>query len=292
MTASDTATWLDGRLLPGDGPAVPATDLGLRVGLGVFETMRADRGRVPGLAAHLDRLVDGCDRLGLRVDPAHVRSGLAAVLAGADPEVLLRVTVTGGDATSDWPPRPDGPSRTLVTRQPAPPLPSAAVDATVVPGPRAPAGLGDVKTTSYAGSMRALAVARARDATVALFEEDGVLLCAADGNLMAVHGDVLTTPALDGRVLPGVTRGLLLGAAEGLGLRAREAPLDRRALAAADLVLVTSAVRRIRPLRRLDGVPLGPAGSNDAADPAGHPLVVRMLAELAAVTAAAPALIA
>lgn len=285
-----TVTWLDGRLLPDGLPAVPATDLGLRVGLGVFETMRADRGRVPGLDAHLDRLTTGGDRLGLHVDLAHVRTGLAAVLDGADPEVVLRITVTAGDATADWPPRPEGRSRTLVTRQPAPPIAAAAADAIVVPGPRAPAGLGDVKTTSYAGSMRALAVARARGASVALFEEDGTLLCAADGNLMAVHGDVLTTPALDGRVLPGVTRGLLLAAAEGLGLRAREAPLDRGALAAADLVLVTSAVRRVRPLRRLDGIPLGAAAPTDPADPAAHPLVVRMLAALAAATAAAPAL--
>lgn len=284
MSGDGTATWLDGGLLPAGAAAVPATDLGLRTGLGVFETMRATDGRVLALDAHLERLVAGGVRLDLAIDPAHVRRGLVAVLAGAAPEVVVRVTVTGGDAVPAWPPRPTGRPRTLVTRHPAPPLPTPAAAAVVVPGPRAPAGLGDVKTTSYAGSVLALGRARAQGAEVALFEEDGALVCAADGNLMAVRDGVLTTPALDGRVLPGVTRRRVLDLAPTLGLAVREARLDRDDLMAADLVVVTSAVRRVRPLGRLDGAPLraGAAG----ADPAGHPLVGRLLAALAAATAA------
>ena len=48
--------WHDGAIVPERQAAVPVTDLGLLRGFGLFETMRADHGRVPLLADHLARL--------------------------------------------------------------------------------------------------------------------------------------------------------------------------------------------------------------------------------------------
>lgn len=278
MSVGAGPAWVDGRRLGADEAAVPASDLGLRQGLGVFETLRVHDGRAAALDAHLARLVAGGARLGIAVDVAAVRSGVAALVAEAGPDdVVLRMTVTAGDAGAEWPPVAAGVARTLVTLHPAPPLPAPAADAAIVPGPRAAAGLADVKTTSYAGSAVALREARARGAEVALIEVAGAVLEAADGNVLALHDGVLTTPPADGRIIPGVTRRLALDLAPGLGLDVREAPLDRRALLGADLVVVSSAVRRLRPLRRIDGVDLAGGGA--------HPLLDdlrRGLADLAA----------
>ncbi len=280
MSAGPGGAWLDGRVVPAGAAAVPATDLGLRQGLGVFETLRIERGRTAGLAWHLERLVAGGGRLGIDVDPVRVRTGLAALLATADDaDLVARITVTAGDAGDGWPAVAAGAARTLVTLHPAPPLPAAPADAVVLSGPRAPAGLADVKATSYVGSVVAQRVARSRGADVALLEEDGAILEAADGNVIAVRGDVLTTPPCDGRIIPGVTRRLVLDLARGLGLDVREAALTRTDLAAADLVVVTSSVRRLRPLRRVDGVTVPGGGS--------HPLLAELLAGLAGIAAAA-----
>lgn len=278
--SADARAWLDGAVLPPATAALPATDLGLRQGLGVFETLRVRAGRSAGAELHLARLEAGGRRLGIDVDRGTVLAGIAAVLDGApDADVLLRVTVTAGDAAPDWPPVPAGHPRVLVTRGPAPALPAPAVDAAVVPGPRAPAGLGDVKTTSYAGSVLAQRAARARGAEVALLEDGGVVREAADGNLLALHGTTLTTPPTDGRILAGVTRRLVLDLAPGLGLVVREADLTRPDLATADLVLISSAVRRLRPVRRVDGADV-------AAGDGVHPVVPRLLAGLADLAAA------
>lgn len=279
MTTGPGGAWLDGRVLAAGAAAVPAADLGLRQGLGVFETLRVTDGRAAGLARHLDRLVAGGARLGIAVDAERARAGLAVLIGSVGPgDVVARITVTAGDAAPGWPPVAAGPARTLVTLHPAPPLPTPPTDAVVVPGPRAPAGLADVKTTSYAGSVVAQRAARARGSDVALIADGDDVLEAADGNVVAVLDGAVVTPPCDGRIIPGVTRSLLLELAPGLGLEVREAALDRRTLLAADLVAVTSSVRRLRPLRRIDGI--GTAGGG------AHPLLAALLGGLADVSAA------
>ena len=122
--------WVDGRLLAGDAPAVPALDVGLRSGLGVFETMRAREERIPALAAHLARLTAGARRLGFELDPAGAVEGIAALLALPRPtsrrDVVVRVTATagtlrpGGPVGSIGDPGDGGPGHLLVTLHAAP----------------------------------------------------------------------------------------------------------------------------------------------------------------------------
>jgi branched-subunit amino acid aminotransferase/4-amino-4-deoxychorismate lyase len=272
--------WLDGARLAGDAAALPPSDLGLRLGLGVFETFRVEAQRVAGLDAHLARLAAGGARLGIAVDSDRVRAGLATLVAATGPApAVARVTVTAGDAAPGWPPEPEGRPRTLVTLAPAPPLPTPDADAALVAGPRAPAGLADVKTISYAGSVVATRRARARGATVALVVEDGEVREAADGNVLVVRGDLLATPPADGRILPGVTRELVLALAPDLGLGVSETALHPEDLLAADLVVVSSAVRGLRRLRRIDGVGIGSSSP--------HPALARLRAGLAELVAAA-----
>lgn len=283
---TDGPVWHDGTLVAPSAPIVPATDLGLRHGLGVFETFRVERLRTAAIEAHLARLVAGGATLGIAVDPDAIRAGLATLLRAPHPDpAVVRVTVTAGDGSTGWPAEPLGHPRTLLTVSAAPPLPARDVDAAIVPGPRAPAGLADVKCISYAGSAIATRTARSRGSDIALIEESTFVTEAADGNVLVVRDGVLATPAADGRILAGVTRALVLGLAADLGLRVEEVPLRREDLRAADLVLVSSAVRRLRRVVRVDGVPVG----DGAAAP--HPILDALRAGLAALAAAARPLV-
>jgi branched-subunit amino acid aminotransferase/4-amino-4-deoxychorismate lyase len=67
----------------------------------------------------------------------------------------------------------------------------------------------------------------------------------------------LWTPPLDGRILPGVTRARVLRSARRRGLRVIEARLPGALLAAAEEVFVTSSVRGVAPIVRLDDRPVG-----------------------------------
>ncbi|HAN99362.1 MAG TPA: 4-amino-4-deoxychorismate lyase, partial [Planctomycetaceae bacterium] len=58
--------WVNGRILDDpEGPAVAVSDHGLTVGDGVFEAVKAVRGRPFALGRHLERLASSAAGLGL-----------------------------------------------------------------------------------------------------------------------------------------------------------------------------------------------------------------------------------
>jgi len=101
--------WVDGRILPADAPAISVFDRGFLLGDGIFETLRARRGVVVELDAHLERLRESAVPLGIALPPddAPIVAGIAAVLAAegladdgsaghAPGDAAVRITVTRG----------------------------------------------------------------------------------------------------------------------------------------------------------------------------------------------------
>jgi para-aminobenzoate synthetase/4-amino-4-deoxychorismate lyase len=74
------------------------------------------------------------------------------------------------------------------------------------------------------------------------------------GSLFLVSAGALVTPPADGRLLPGITRAQAIEAAGALGIDLREQPVGVEALAAADEVFLTGAVRGVEPVRACAGV--------------------------------------
>jgi branched-subunit amino acid aminotransferase/4-amino-4-deoxychorismate lyase len=74
-----------------------------------------------------------------------------------------------------------------------------------------------------------------------------MVLEGAWGNLWVLEGDTLVTPPADGRILPGVTRALLLELAPALGYHAREAPVSLERARRAPATFMTSAIRLAVP---------------------------------------------
>jgi para-aminobenzoate synthetase / 4-amino-4-deoxychorismate lyase len=101
-----------------------------------------------------------------------------------------------------------------------------------------PGGLGPHKWRD-----RRLLDARPADPAPLLIDADGTVLEAAWGNVWLLEDDHLITPPADGRILPGVTRALLLERAASLGLRAAEEPISLERARAAPVTFATSAIR-------------------------------------------------
>lgn len=253
-----TTVWVDGRLGTDEDSWVHATDHGLTVGDGVFETCTVSGGVPFALTRHLRRLERSARGLGL-VGPADhvVRAAVAEVLASArTPLGRLRITWTAGPGPlgSD---RHDVPGTLVVAVSPTAPWPPD-VTATTVPWTRnersATAGL---KTTSYAENVVALDRAHADGGSEALMANTRGELCEGTGtNVVVVVGDELLTPPLDSGCLAGITRALLLEWAAEERLPLREAPLLFEVLRTADDVLLTSSTRDVQPLAALDGRPM------------------------------------
>ena len=117
-----------------------------------------------------------------------------------------------------------------------------------------PGGLGDRK-------WRDRRLIDALDAAAApalplLVDLDGGVLETTRSNVLAVRGDTLVTPPLDGRLLPGVTRARALALARELGFAVAERPVALTELAAADAVLTSGALRGLESVTHLGSQPL------------------------------------
>jgi para-aminobenzoate synthetase/4-amino-4-deoxychorismate lyase len=97
----------------------------------------------------------------------------------------------------------------------------------------------------------------------------GDVLEAGRANLFAVVEGTLSTPPVDGRILPGTARAATLALAAELGVEASERSLTIEDLRRSGEVFLTSSVRGIRPARSLDGTELP-----------GHATTDRLAAEL------------
>jgi branched-subunit amino acid aminotransferase/4-amino-4-deoxychorismate lyase len=177
---------------------------------GVFETLLVEGGRAQALERHLARLSESVRTL------YHTRLTLPPLALPNEPH-RLRI-----DAF------PDGSVTHEVT-----PLNIAAL--------RGPVALQPVVVRDGLGShkWRDRRWLESQPEVPLLVDANGSVLEAAWGNVWIIEGSRLVTPVADGRILPGITRELLLG----LEPSAAAEPLSLERLAAADAVFLTSALR-------------------------------------------------
>lgn len=255
--------WLDGALVDAASATVSIFDHGLTVGDGVFETLKAVDGRPFAARRHLERLRRSADGLDLRVPYSNdeLRDAMAAVLSShALPLARVRVTVTGGVAPLGSE-RGEGAATVVVAVGPLKDSePATAV--WVVPWPRNERGaMAGIKTTSYAENVKALAFAKARGCTEAIFPTTTDLLCEGTGsNVFVALDGRLVTPPLSSGCLAGVTRDLVLEVTDAV-----EADVHMSDFLAADEVFLTSTGRDVQPVHRVDDRPLPAPGPLTAA---------------------------
>ncbi|WP_037570893.1 aminotransferase class IV [Phaeacidiphilus oryzae] len=241
--------WINGELREQDSASVSALDHGLTVGDGVFETVKAEDGRPFALTRHLHRLERSARGLGLPApDLDRVREACAAVLeANPLPLGRLRITYTGGLSPlgSD---RGDSAPTLVVALGEAAHRPDSTAVITVPWTRNEHSAIAGLKTTSYAENVVALARAHEQGASEALFANTAGRLCEGTGtNVFVVLGGRLLTPALASGCLAGITRGLVV---EWLGAEEADLPFD--VLGQAEEVFLTSSLRDVQPVHRLD----------------------------------------
>lgn len=95
--------WLNGRFCAVDKASVPVTDRGFLLGDAFFETMRAHKGKVAWLEAHMSRLHRHAERIAFPVDllpqskqVEEIITKLSESIQGMD--AVVRLTVSRGRA--------------------------------------------------------------------------------------------------------------------------------------------------------------------------------------------------
>lgn len=248
MTAP-IVVWVNGRLVDENEPAILATDHGLTVGDGVFESMKIVAGRPFALERHLARLTKSADGIALAL-PGDVwlRAGIAEAIRAAGPQAgRLRVTVTSGPGPLGSGRGSAGPT-TLIHVGPTTAWPPFARVITMDWPRNERTPLAGVKIISYAENALALANARARGADEALFANTRGNLCEGSGsNVFVALDGVLYTPPLVAGCLPGVTRELVCEVVDVV-----EADIAFDILDRCDELFLTSSTRDVHPVSHID----------------------------------------
>ncbi len=261
-----TRVYIDGRIHDEEHATVSVFDRGFLYGDGIYEVARTSGGRPVDLPRHLERLRRSA--AALEIDPpdaARVTEIVHATLEAAgngDSYVRIIVTRGGGDIGLD-PALADGPRLVVIVRPLK--LPDAAayergVDVALVEVRRTPRRSLDpaVKSGNYLNNILALAEARRASAQEAIMlNADGRVVEGSTSNVFVVREGRVSTPAFQDGLLDGITRRRVLEHCAEAGLPAAEAHLGPEDLRAADEAFLTSSLRGVLPIARIDGAPLG-----------------------------------
>ena len=253
------AVSIDGALVAPEDARISIFDRGLLYGDGLFEVLRTLGGKPVWLADHLARLHDAARELALPVPRALAEWIGAAVAAAGAGDHRVRVIVTRGPGALSARLHELTGGHAIVIVEPLPPQP-AELSLAIVDWPLPRRTHPARKVLAYLDHViaRELAATAGADEAVRLDGDGNVAECAT-ANLFAVIDDTVVTPPIPG-VLPGVTRARVLALCSELGIATSERVFAVPELHAAREIFVTSALRGVVAVTRLDGLvhPAGP----------------------------------
>jgi branched-chain amino acid aminotransferase len=261
--------WIDGKYYEKHEARISVFDHGLLYGDGVFEGIRAYKGKVFRLRQHVERLyasakavaleipmskqemegvvLDGIKVNGLAESDAYIRLVVTRGVGdlGLDPRKCARATVFCiSDAIALWP-------RELYER---------GLSMVTVPTPTSPShNLSPaVKSLNYLAHIMAKVEATNAGADEALMLEGNGFVAEASGmNVFCVNSRVLRTPPEHAGILRGITRGAVIELAGAAGLDIREEQLTRYDFYNADEAFLTGTAAEIVGVVRIDGRVIG-----------------------------------
>lgn len=254
---------LDGRVLPADEATVPVLDRGFLYGDSVFEVLRTYGGVPFGMEEHLARLARSAERTLIRLPvslPELAREIEAALTAGGYAESLVRIMISRGTAGTLGldPSLARGPLRVILVAD-LHDLPASLYSegAKVITYPTlriadATSGAG-AKIANYLVAVLAMAQAKEQGAEEALvLNGEGLVAEGCTSNVFLVKEGVLITPPESLGILLGITRHHVLALATELGIRCVERAFSTAELAGADEAFITSSIRELVPVVRVD----------------------------------------
>lgn len=255
-----TYAWLNGSVVPESDAKVSVFDGGWLHGAGLFETMRAQYGRVFRYERHLARLRRSAEMLLHPVDERVLptKRDLEELLSqNRLRDARLRLTVTAGSLreTNAETPGKFTVCLTAVELQSYPTLLyEQGVHVVVSRHTQSPCDpLAGHKSTCYLARLLALREAQRLSCTEALwFTTDRLLAEGCISNVFVAHRGELRTPPLDTPVLQGVTREALIELARSCGIPISETPLTVNDVLNADEVMLTNSMMLVMPVVRVE----------------------------------------
>lgn len=254
--------YLNGEFLPPERAMVSVFDRGFIFGDGVYEVIPVYGRRLFRLPHHLARLERSLAEIRLPDPLTHgewerIFTRLITECGVSDQSIYLQVT--RGVAPRDHAFPADTHPTAFAYAQPAkyPTADTVAQGVAVVTASDNRWLRCDVKAIALLPNALLRQQAIERGAVEAILVRDGWVTEGAASNVFIVRGGTIYTPPNGPFILPGVTRDLTLELAAANGIPAREEPIAEAALFEADEIWLTSSMREILPVTRLNDRPVG-----------------------------------
>lgn len=254
--------YLNGEFLPPARATVSVFDRGFIFGDGVYEVMPVFGGRLFRLPHHLARLERSLAEI--RLSNPLARGEWEAIFArlieecGAEDQSVY-LQITRGVAPRDHAFPPDAHPTVFAYAQAAK-YPAADLLANGIAVVTASDNRWlrcDIKATALLPNALLRQQAVERGAVEAILIRDGWVTEGAASNVFVIRNGTISTPPNGPFILPGITRDLTLELAAANGLRALEEPIAEATLFDADEIWLTSSMREILPVTRLNERPVG-----------------------------------
>ncbi|MEJ2361731.1 MAG: D-amino-acid transaminase [Gammaproteobacteria bacterium] len=254
---SEAVVYLNGEYLPLAEARVPVLDRGFIFGDGVYEVIPAYGGKLFRLDEHLQRLQNSLDgiRIGNPCSSAQWQEILQQVLAqnpAEDSSVYLQVT--RGVARRDHAFPADATPTVFVMANPL-----ITTDEQAFNRGAEAITLDDIRWLHC--NIKAIALlpnilmrqqAIDEGAAEAILIRDGEVTEGAASNVFIVSDNTIKTPPKGARLLPGVTRDLIVELANSHGLPLQEVNFSKEELLRADEIWISSSTKEIMPVVTLN----------------------------------------
>jgi D-alanine transaminase len=257
-----TLIFLNGAFVPPEDAKVSVLDRGFIFGDGVYEVIPVYAKRAFRLDAHLTRLQKSLDAIRLK-NPYTAREWttsieeLIARNEGDDQAVYLQVT-RGAMKRDFGLPQGLTPTVFMMSNPLVTPLREAvengvaAVTATDYRWLR-----GNIKSISLLGANMLRQQAIDQGGVECVLLRDGFLTEGSSSNIFAVLGGTLLLPPRDHLILAGITYEVVLELAQANAVPHEVREVSEHEVKAAQELLVTSSMREILAITKLDGKPVG-----------------------------------
>lgn len=249
--------YLNGALVPRAHAKLSINDHGFLYGFGLFQTMRAYKGKIFMLDRHVKRLKDAAQITGMGKKVTGLDLEKACVdtvnMNGLE-DARVRLTVTNGEGTAlPWVDA-GGPPTVLVTAVPYTPHSKEKyeegfkVGIASVRRSRQDA-LSSLKSLNYLANVVARMEVAGRGMDEALLlNEDGYIAEGGGSNIFFVRSGRIVTPGANSGIIPGVTRELVMELANSLGIILSEGTVGKPIFKQCEEAFMTNAMIEIMPV--------------------------------------------
>ena len=254
--------FLNGEFLAADQAKVSVFDRGFLLGDGVYEVIPVYDGRCFQLKNHLKRLQNSLDGIRLANPYSDVQWQTvfeALINHHGRGDQALYIQVTRGVAPREHV-FPDNTTPTIfVMSNPMQAVPEKykqqGISAITVLDTRWQKC--NIKAITLLPNSLLKQQAKDAGAEEALLIRDGYLTEGSSSNAYAVIDGVIYTAPKDEKILPGITRDVVLNIAKKAGIPLVEEAVAESQLAEADELWVSSSTKEVLPITRLNGVKIG-----------------------------------